>query len=66
MSVPKRRTSHSRVRMRRAHDALKPTFLTSCPRCSQTLRPHTVCANCGFYRDKMVFDVEAEQEQEQS
>ncbi len=65
MSVPKRRASHSRVRMRRAHDALAPIHLTTCPRCSQTLRPHTVCANCGHYRDKMVIDVEAEQEQQQ-
>ena len=65
MSVPKRRTSHSRVRMRRAHDALTPHNLTTCPRCNQTLRPHTVCANCGHYRDRMVIDVEAEQEQSQ-
>jgi large subunit ribosomal protein L32 len=61
VSVPKRRTSHSRTRMRRSHDALKPIHLTSCPRCHQTLRPHTVCGNCGTYRDQPVIDVEAEQ-----
>jgi large subunit ribosomal protein L32 len=47
--------------MRRSHDALKPTHLTTCPRCNQTLRPHTVCGNCGSYRDAVVIDVEAEQ-----
>ncbi len=56
---------HGDQRMRRAHDALRPTNLTPCPRCNQTLRPHTVCANCGHYRDRMVIDVEAA-EQEQS
>lgn len=60
MSVPKRRKSHSRSRMRRAHDALKPMHLSKCPRCTQSIRPHTVCANCGYYRDRSVIDVEAE------
>jgi large subunit ribosomal protein L32 len=63
VSVPKRRTSHMRVRTRRAHDALKPISLAECPRCKQALRPHTVCGNCGWYRDGTVIDVEAEQEQ---
>jgi large subunit ribosomal protein L32 len=48
--------------MRRAHDALKPIFLSKCPRCTQSLRPHTVCANCGYYRDRSIVDVEAEAE----
>lgn len=62
MSVPKRRKSHSRVRMRRSHDALKPMHLSTCPKCQQTLRPHTICGNCGTYRDTVVIDVEAEQD----
>ena len=65
MPNPKRRHSKTRSAKRRTHDALKPIHLTSCPRCNQTLRPHTVCANCGHYRDKMVIDVEAAEEQQQ-
>jgi large subunit ribosomal protein L32 len=48
-----------RVRTRRAHDALKPTSLAQCPRCKEALRPHTICGNCGWYRDATVIDVEA-------
>jgi ribosomal protein L32 len=36
--------------------------LSQCPRCNQSIRSHTVCANCGHYRDQPVIDVEAEQE----
>jgi large subunit ribosomal protein L32 len=48
--------------MHRAHQAYKPLHLSTCPRCKQALRPHTVCGGCGFYRDSVVIDVEAEQE----
>jgi large subunit ribosomal protein L32 len=60
MAVPKRRMSKSRKHTRRAHDALlKPTY-AHCPRCSQSMKPHTVCGNCGYYRGVMIVDMEAE------
>jgi large subunit ribosomal protein L32 len=59
MAVPKRRTSKSRSRTRQAHDALpKPSF-AKCPRCSQAVKPHTVCGNCGYYRGTMIVDMDA-------
>ena len=60
MAVPKRRTSKSRKGTRRAHDALhKPTF-GQCPRCTQAVKRHTVCGNCGYYRGVMIVDMEAQ------
>lgn len=55
MAVPKKRKSHSRTRMQRAHDGLtiKPTI--SCPQCNEAMRPHVICA-CGFYRGRAVIE----------
>ena len=62
MGTPKKRKSHSKVRMRRSHHALKGLHLSVCPRCASARRPHTVCDTCGHYKDRVVFDVEAEAE----
>lgn len=58
MAVPQRRTSPSRKRMRRAHDALKETQRIRCDRCNAWNLPHTVCENCGHYRGKVLLPVE--------
>ena len=60
MAVPKKRTSKSRKRMRRAHDALTAPNLSACPRCGEPKLPHRVCGSCGHYRGRQVFEVEAE------
>jgi large subunit ribosomal protein L32 len=46
--LPVRKTSKSRSRTRRAHEALKPTNYTLCPKCSQAKLPHAACGNCGY------------------
>ena len=43
MGVPKRRTSPSKKRMRRSHDALTPIALNICPQCKLAIPPHKVC-----------------------
>ncbi len=58
MAVPKRKTSKSRSRTRKAHDALPKRHFAKCPRCNQATLPHTVCGNCGHYRGKMIVDME--------
>jgi large subunit ribosomal protein L32 len=58
VGTPKKRKSHSRVRMRRNHDALKPLHLTTCSKCGTQRRSHTICGNCGHYRGKQVFDMD--------
>jgi large subunit ribosomal protein L32 len=54
---PKRKHSTGRRNRRRAHDALKPVNLTSCPNCGEMCLPHRVCPNCGFYQGREVIEV---------
>lgn len=62
MAVPKKRTSRSRRGMRRSHDALRAPNLSPCPQCGEPKEPHRVCSNCGHYRGRQVFQVEAEED----
>ncbi len=59
MAVPKRKQSKTRRDKRRTHQkATMPTW-SLCPHCSETLRPHHICGNCGFYNGKKVVNVKA-------
>ena len=57
MAVPKRKMSRSRTRHRKAQwmKTSAPTTGT-CPRCKATVRPHTVCGECGTYRGEQVIE----------
>lgn len=57
MAVPKRRTSRSNTRHRRAQwKAAAPTLVTCpCPR-QEKILPHRACAHCGLYRGRQVED----------
>ncbi|MBV1892939.1 MAG: 50S ribosomal protein L32 [Ilumatobacteraceae bacterium] len=58
MAVPKKKTSKSKTRSRRASAwQLKVPARSLCPRCGNTKVPHTVCQSCGWYRDRVVVDV---------
>ncbi len=54
MAVPKRRKSKSRVRTRRAHDAIGAPNLVICKNCGVSVLPHQVCSSCGWYKDRIV------------
>lgn len=56
MAVPKRRKSKSKIGMRRSHDAVGIPQLRPCPKCGAYTKPHRVCAECGFYKDKLVVE----------
>ncbi|HJN04522.1 MAG TPA: 50S ribosomal protein L32 [Alphaproteobacteria bacterium] len=56
MAVPKKKISVSRRNMRRSHDALKSVGYVECPNCGENKRPHHVCAECGYYRDREVLE----------
>ena len=58
MAVPKKKTSKSRMNMRRAHDALTPANSSSCPKCKAPKLPHRVCPSCGTYKGKEVLPAE--------
>jgi large subunit ribosomal protein L32 len=58
MPVPKKRTSSSRTKMRRAnHDRVEKPNLSKCSRCGAFKQPHRVCGSCGYYKDRQVIDV---------
>lgn len=58
MAVPKRKKSRARTRHRKSQwlRTAAPTVAT-CPRCKDAMRPHTVCATCGYYAGRQVVDV---------
>ncbi len=56
MSVPVRRQTHGKTRLRRSHHALKPVVLSECPKCKKSVQPHHACEFCGFYAKKQVLD----------
>jgi large subunit ribosomal protein L32 len=60
MAVPKRRASKARKRKRRTHYKGEVQATQACPRCGDPKLPHRVCANCGYYRDAEVIQVETE------
>ena len=58
MAVPKKRTSKARKGMRRSHHALVHTAATMmCPECGELKLMHHVCASCGSYRGRQVFEM---------
>lgn len=59
MAVPKRKHSRSRTNKRRSiWRQLATPGLVECPRCHELKRPHRVCPECGYYKDRMVLEKE--------
>lgn len=58
MAVPKKKTSKSKTRSRRASAwRLAEPARSVCPRCGSSKLPHTVCPSCGWYKNRVVVDV---------
>ena len=57
MAVPKRKTSRSNTRSRRANWKAAPITLTACDRCREPKLPHRACANCGTYDKRQILSV---------
>ncbi len=57
MAHPMRKHSRGRRDKRRANWKLVSPSLSKCPQCGTMLIPHRVCAQCGFYRGKLVIEV---------
>ncbi len=59
MAVPKKKTSKSKSRSRRASAwKLSAPSRSVCPRCSATKVPHTVCSACGWYKGRQAIEVD--------
>ncbi|MHC5111388.1 MAG: 50S ribosomal protein L32 [Planctomycetota bacterium] len=52
--LPVKKKSKCRTRTRRAHHALSPVSLSSCPNCSKPKRPHAACEVCGYVSAKLI------------
>jgi large subunit ribosomal protein L32 len=58
LAVPKKKTSKSKTRSRRASAwKLSAPARSVCPRCGAAKTPHTVCPSCGWYKNRVVVDV---------
>ena len=60
MAVPKRRTSRTKRKTRRAHDAIGTPARSTCPQCGEPKLPHRACRNCGSYRGREVIKTDEE------
>lgn len=59
MAVPKKKTSKSKSRSRRASAwRIQTAARSTCPRCGAVKRPHVVCTNCGWYNGRQAIDVD--------
>ncbi len=57
MAVPKHKTSKQRRNTRNsANFNAAEVTLVECPKCHELMRPHTVCKNCGTYKNKTVVE----------
>ena len=52
MAVPKRKTSRSNTRSRRANWKAEPVALSTCPQCKAPTQPHQACPSCGTYKGR--------------
>jgi large subunit ribosomal protein L32 len=60
MAVPKKKTSKSKVRMRRSHDHIKPVGISFCKMCGKACLPHHICRACNTYNGRRVLATPAE------
>jgi large subunit ribosomal protein L32 len=66
MAVPKRKTSKMKGRKRRTHYVAHAPALSLCPRCKRTLRPHTACPGCGYYRGRKILNILTKEEKKKA
>lgn len=57
MAVPKRKSSKSKIRMRKRSHKLCLPSVKPCPNCGAGHLPHRVCPHCGYYRGRQVQSV---------
>lgn len=62
MGIQKHRRSRKSGAQRRTHWKIKAVALVECPHCHQQMRPHRVCASCGYYGGREVIKQEEAKE----
>ena len=58
MAHPKHKHSKTRRDKRRTHDKAEIPTLATCSNCGATVKFHTICGECGYYRGKQVIEKE--------
>ena len=59
MAVPKKKTSKSKSRSRRASNwVLNVPARSVCPQCTTAKLPHVVCPKCGWYKGRQAIEVD--------
>jgi large subunit ribosomal protein L32 len=56
MAHPKHKHSKTRRDKRRTHDKATPATIASCSNCGTSVKYHTVCPECGYYRGKLAIE----------
>ena len=60
MGVPKRKTSKARRDKRRANHTVAVPALGLCSQCNEMHMAHRACPNCGYYKGRLVLELEEE------
>jgi large subunit ribosomal protein L32 len=60
MGVPKRKTSKARRDKRRANHGIAVPALVVCSQCNEVRMAHRACPNCGYYKGRLVLELEEE------
>ena len=64
MAVPKRKTSKSKTKMRRAANSkMTATGFVECPQCHEPIMAHRACTKCGYYNGRKVVAVKTAEEE---
>ncbi len=59
MAVPKHKVSKRRLRTRKAANRWHAPQMGKCGQCGSTVRSHTACPSCGYYKGRQVLTIEA-------
>ena len=59
MGVPKRKVSKMRLRTRKASHRWHAPQMNKCSQCGSTIRSHTACPSCGYYKGRQVLTIDA-------
>jgi len=62
MATPKKRTGKAKQNARRANWKGAVPATTTCPNCKAIVLTHTVCPECGYYKDGFASNKKAETE----
>ena len=60
MANPKHRSSKSKTGSRRSHWKLTLPSISECPQCNEPRLPHRACPSCGYYKNREVIKLKAQ------